>query len=59
MLHAHLLAITAAIMAKATPKRLQQFINRHLDAISANDDKVLRQLGNACGGLGAFITAII
>jgi len=56
---AHLLAIAAAIIAKATPKWLQQFINRHINAISSNDEKVLRQLGNAFGGLGALITAII
>ncbi len=56
---AHLLAIAAAIIAKATPKRLQQLINRHINALSSNDEKVLRQLGNAFGGLGALITAII
>ena len=56
---AHLLAIAAAIIAKATPKRLQQLINRHLEATLRNDEKVLRQLGNAFGGLGALITAII
>ena len=56
---AHLLAMAGAIIAKGTPKRLQQFINRHLDAVNANDKKVLSQLGNAFGGLGALITAII
>ncbi len=56
---AHLLAMAVAIIAKATPKRLQQLINRHINAISGNDEKVLRQLGNAFGGLGALITAII
>ena len=56
---AHLLAMAAAIIAKATPKRMQQLINRHINAISSNDEKVLRQLGNAFGGLGALITAII
>jgi len=56
---AHLLPIAATVIAKATPKRLQQFINRHLDTLSANDEKVLRQLGNGLGGLGALITAII
>jgi len=56
---AHLLAMAASIIAKATPKRLQQFINRHLDAITVNDEKVLSQLGNGLGGLGALITAII
>ncbi|MBC8469824.1 MAG: hypothetical protein H8D56_10160 [Planctomycetes bacterium] len=56
---AHLLAMAAAIIAKATPKRLQQFINRHLDAITVNDEKVLNQLANGCGVLGALITAII
>jgi hypothetical protein len=56
---AHLLAMAAAIIAKAIPKSLQQFINRHLDAIHGNDEKVLNQLGNGLGGLGALITAII
>jgi hypothetical protein len=56
---AHLFAIAAAIIAKATPKRLQKLINRNINAISGNDEKVLRQLGNAFGGLGALITAII
>ena len=56
---AHLLAITAAIIAKATPKPLQQLINRHLKATHINDEKILNQLGNGLGGLGALITAII
>ena len=56
---AHLLAMAAAIIAKATPKWLQQFVNRHINAISSNDERILRQLGNAFGGLGALITAII
>lgn len=56
---AHLIAITAAMIAKVTPKWLQRFINRHLYALSRNEERVLGQLGNAFGGLGALITAVI
>lgn len=56
---AHLIAITPAIIAKATPKRLEQFINRHLYALSGNEERILSQLGNAFGVIGALITAFI
>ncbi len=53
---AHLLAMAAAVIAKATPKRLQQFINDNLKATYFNDKKILRQLGNAFGGLSCSVT---
>lgn len=56
---AHLMAIIPAVMAKATPGWLQRFINRHLNALFKNEKEVLNQLGNAFGGIGALITAII
>jgi hypothetical protein len=36
--------MAAAIIAKAAPKRLQQFTKCHRNAFSVNDEKVLRQL---------------
>jgi len=55
----HLIAISVAIIAKITPKIIQRFINRHLDALARNEKTVLSQLSNACGGIAALITATI
>jgi len=56
---AHLIGIFVALLAKLAPKQFQQFTYRHVYAISKSNTRVLNQLGTACGGIGAFITAIV
>ncbi len=56
---AHFIAVGSSVVAKATPKPVQRFLNRHIESLVGNEDKILSQLGNAVGGVAASIAAAV